>query len=74
VASVLVAAFWANVGSLSLHGKQQFRFSLGFAFSASFQDKWCPAPWALAFAAAGHLLLASFFVVFRYLSWKLMKR
>jgi hypothetical protein len=35
VALVLVAAFWANVGSLRLHGKQQFRFSLGFAFSAS---------------------------------------
>jgi hypothetical protein len=68
---VLVTAFWANVGSLSLHSKQQFRFSLGFAFSASFQDKWCSAPWALAFAGHCFSLL---FVICRYLSWKLWKR
>lgn len=36
VALMLIAAFRANIGSLSLHGKQQFRFGLGFAFPNSF--------------------------------------
>jgi hypothetical protein len=32
---VFVTAFWADAGALSVHGKQQFRFSLDFSLLAS---------------------------------------